>query len=127
MQQHRIVFCYNNENFPILFGFGHGLKLKNTFSCESNLLKTDNNEKILNKEGIFNTKHIFIEIKLILNSDNFYEFKDGYIKIDNKKYTIKKYVVFSSLQIENYCFDNIGVLQLETNIFDNYYSISSTL
>jgi hypothetical protein len=118
MEKHNIVFCYNNENFPILLGFGHGLKLKDTFLCESNIIKLNNTEKILNKKGIFNEKNIFIELKLNLNLDKFYEFKNGLIKIDKEEYNITKYAQFNSLQIENWCYDNIGVIQLETNIFD---------
>ena len=112
MEKHPIVFCYDkNEYVPVLCGFGHGLKLKNLVICESESIKHNSN-KIINKKGSFNNEEFIIIINFKLNSDNYYVFENGTIKINKKEFNIKKYVQFSSLQIENWCYDNIGVLEL---------------
>jgi len=46
-----------------------------------------------------------------------YGFSRGVLYIDKKSYNIKFYGQYNSLQLGEWCYDNIGVVKLDSNIF----------
>jgi hypothetical protein len=71
----------------------------------------------------FKNKHIemYITFSLVTpkegEENEYYNFTRGVIYIDKKSYDIKNYTSYNSLQIEQWCYDNISVVKLDSNIF----------
>jgi hypothetical protein len=108
------------ESVPPATGCFHGLKSENVFFCESKLLYSIDNYKIVNKTGTLNNVELDIILTHYISNENPHENKllRGYLYINNKEYEIKSSYTYCSLQIGKWCYDNIQIVQLYANIFD---------
>ena len=114
-----IVFEINNKD----------LQSKNVHLVESELIFNNNKYYIVHKK--LDNFNIFITYKNIEdtaedkdnNEDkkkNYSKFIRGYIYKDNREYNIKSFYLYSSLQIGEWAYDNIGICSIEDtkdNIF----------
>ena len=122
-----LVFSYDsNESIPIIIGYGHELKHENLVKCTSKLSCKTDSFFVVKKTMDFKNKHIemYLTYSLVTpkqeeenGEKSQYGFSRGVIYIDNKTYNIKFYGQYNSLQIGEWCYDNIGVVKLESNIF----------
>jgi hypothetical protein len=102
----RIVLSYGeDERLPVLISLGHNLKEKNVLVCEY--------KKII-KEGEYSV--IFIEsekkdVKIMITSLNG-GFARGFLYTNEKEFPVVDYKIYSSLQIEDLCYDNIAAVRL---------------
>ena len=107
--KHPIVFCYNeNEYMPFLLGYGHNLKEKNLFICNSSIVSESEDDLIVKKTFI--KENMNMSITLLYKNNRFHT---GTITYNNEEYKIKDINMYHSLQIESYCYDNIGVIKLD--------------
>lgn len=135
---HWLVFSYDPEEIiPSFLGFGHGLKSENLVKCNSKLSCKTDTFYVSHKTMDFKNKHIEMYITFSLKSsekgekgeegeegeeeeeNGYYYFTRGVIYIDKKSYDIKNYTSYNSLQIGNWCHDNISVVKLYSNIFED--------
>lgn len=137
--QHRLVFSYDSQEIiPTFLGFGHGLKNENLAICTSTVCTKNEAYFVVKKTLNFKNKNIEIYLTFSLVSPNngeekeaivertpSYGFKNGVLYIDKKSYNIKFYGQYNSLQIGEWCYDNIGVVKLESNIFAEFDQIVS--
>jgi hypothetical protein len=124
---HWLVFSYDPEEIiPSFLGFGHGLKSENLVKCNSKLSCKTDTFYVSHKTMDFKNKHIEMYITFSLKpseegeegeENGYYYFSRGVIYIDKKSYDIKNYTSYNSLQIDKWCYDNIGVVKLDSNIF----------
>jgi hypothetical protein len=119
-KQTRVVFSFdNNEIMPSVLGWGHGLKEENicwweTISCEKNENCIECNKRANFKDKIVD---IFFKIKYENPDDYFGKLDNGIVKLDGKECNILDYKCYRSLQIGQWCYDNISVIKLPYNIF----------
>lgn len=120
--KHRIVFSYgDDDHFPVMLGWGHNLKEKNMCFCDSSITE-QNDETIVVKKtmNIHDT-----DIELLINYEFYFndagekksKYSSAKLMVDDKIYNIPLYGSYYSLQIEEYCYDNIDVVRLPCNIF----------
>jgi len=121
---HWLVFSYDcDEIIPTFLGYGHGLKNENLVKCTSKISCKTDTFFVVKKNMAFKNKTIemYLTYSLVDIKDEKekpqYGFSRGVIYIDNKTYNIKFYGQYNSLQIGEWCYDNIGVVKLESNIF----------
>lgn len=121
---HWLVFSYDPEEIiPSFLGFGHGLKSENLVKCNSKLSCKTDTFYVSHKTMDFKNKHIEMYITFYLvtpeeeEENGYYNFTRGVVYIDKKSYHIKNYTSYNSLQIGNWCHDNISVVKLDSNIF----------
>jgi hypothetical protein len=93
---------------PYLLGWSHGLKEKNLFMCSSSIV-SENEDDLIIKKTI--TKENIDIIMTMLYKNN--RFHSGKILYNNEEYKITDINMYCSLQIELYCYDNIGVIKLD--------------
>jgi hypothetical protein len=137
---HWLVFSYDPEEIiPSFLGFGHGLKSENLVKCNSKLSCKTDTFYVSHKTMDFKNKHIEIYITFSLKppeegeegeegeENGYYYFTRGVIYIDKKSYDIKNYTSYNSLQIDKWCYDNIGVVKLESNIFAEDFTENNTV
>lgn len=127
--EHWLVFSYDPEEIiPSFLGFGHGLKSENLVKCNSKLSCKTDTFYVSHKTMDFKNKHIemYITFSLVTSEEGeeeeengYYYFTRGVIYIDKKSYDIKNYTSYNSLQIDNWCHDNISVVKLDSNIFED--------
>jgi len=112
----RIVFsCGDEEHLPIVTGYGHNLKLHNVCLCE--FFEKENNGLFRKLKMITNLNSKRIEITLIqCNDEGFWKFIEGCLSVSDKKIKIIDYKKYSSLQIEEWCYDNIHAIRLAQDI-----------
>ena len=122
--EHWLVFSYDPEEIiPTVLGFGHGLKSENIVKCKSKLSCKTDTFYVSHKTMDFKNKHIemYITFSLVTpkegEENEYYNFTRGVVYIDKKSYNIKNYTSYNSLQIEQWCYDNISVVKLDSNIF----------
>lgn len=120
-QKSRVVFSFDKEEImPTFLGWGHGLKEENiclweTVSCENIL---NGRTKIYMKRAVY--KNMIIDISLIYELENGYDtLKKGILKVDNKECNIIDLRCYQSLQIGQFCYDNISVIKLPYNVFES--------
>jgi len=120
--KHRIVFSYgDDDHFPVLLGWGHNLKEKNMCFCDSSINEQTDEQIVVKKTMNIHDVDIEILIKYAFYFDDAGEKKSKYssaklIAVD-KEYDIPLYGSYYSLQIEQYCYDNIHVVRLPCNVF----------
>jgi hypothetical protein len=115
---HPIVFCYDeNEYMPYLLGYGHNLKEKNLFICNSSILSESEDNLIIKKT--ITKEDITMTIKLLYKNNIF---DSGTITYNNEEYEIKYINMYYSLQIELYCYDNIGVIKLDSEVGNKLFN-----
>lgn len=118
---HPIVLIWKSgESIPPVTGCFHGLKSKNVFSCSSKILFANENYKIVKKTGILKDLEIDIILTHYVPKENLNESKlvRGYVYINKKEYEIKSECMYCSLQIGEWCYDNIQIVQLNSYIFE---------
>ena len=108
----RVLFSYGeDEHLPILIGYGHNLKKDNLTIGE-----------VMDLESGDNTQNCIIKTKYKKNDTNIYlSFANNmvsnmYMTINNKKNDIIDYKRYVSLQIGEYCYDNIHAFRIPENI-----------
>jgi hypothetical protein len=129
--KHPIVFYYTeNEHMPFLLGYGHNLKEKNLFICNSSIVSESEDDlivkKTISKEDINMTITIlyknnrFHNGSITVSSESKLEIPSDYTSSslnptynNNQEYKIMDINMYHSLQIESYCYDNIGVIKLD--------------
>jgi hypothetical protein len=124
---HWLIFSYDPEEImPIFLGFGHGLKSENLVKCNSKLYCKTDTFFVVKKNMDIKNKHIEMYLTYSLKpseegeegeENEQYGFTRGILYIDKQSYNIKNYAVYNSLQIEKWCYDNIGVVKLDSNVF----------
>jgi hypothetical protein len=121
---HWLVFSYDPEEImPTFLGFGHGLKSENLAKCTSKISCKTDTFFVVKKNMDIKNKHIemYLTYSLVASEEEGgkeeYGFTRGILYIDKKSYNIKNYAAYNSLQIDKWCYDNIGVVKLESNIF----------
>ena len=115
MKTHFLLFTWEN-NMPLMFGFGNGLKSENLCKCESELVINEPAYQKIVKKTIHKEKNIELIVHVFSDADT-YSISNSKIIVDKKEYDIIDYVSYQSLQIENFCCDNIGVCKLTHDIF----------
>jgi hypothetical protein len=118
---HHIVLSWDpEESVPPATGCFHGLKSENIFSCESKLLYSIENYKIIKKTGTLNDLKLDIILTYYISKENPHENKllRGYLYVNKKEYEIKSSYTYCSLQIGKWCYDNIQIVKLDVNIFE---------
>jgi len=125
--EHWLVFSYDpDEIIPTFLGYGHGLKCDNLVKCTSKISCKTDTFFVVKKNMDIKNKHIEIYLTYSLvsskegeeNDENpQYGFSRGVLYIDKKSYNIKFYGQYNSLQLGEWCYDNIGVVKLDSNIF----------
>jgi hypothetical protein len=108
----RILFSYGDDEYlPVIIGYGHNLKEENM--CEGEFIKIENSaEKTKYK---INTHYKGKELNIFLTY-SMKELTDCHIILDDAKIPVKDYRVYRSLQIGNFCCDNVHVFRLNNSI-----------
>ena len=102
----------------ILFDFDNDFKKKNIYKCTSNIIFENDSHIIIHKNINKDDNTINIFITYLKSSEwNMNLFLRGFLYKDNKEYEIRGMTVFSSLQIEDYCYDTISLCKIQNNIF----------
>jgi len=139
--EHRLVFSYDSDEIiPTFLGFGHGLKNENLVTCTSTVSCNTGTFFVVKKLMEFKNKKIemYLTFSLVNPKDEeekekeanvertpSYGFTRGVLYVDKKNYNIKFYGQYNSLQIGEWCYDNIGVVRLESNIFAEFDQVVS--
>jgi hypothetical protein len=113
-----IIFSYKEEEFlPTLIGFGHNLKSENLCKGEITIINKGT-AIIVNKiKTNHKNKEIEIDIKFSVENERA-QFMDAHLYIDNTTIKIEEYKRYVSLQIEDWCYDNVYAFRLPYNIFE---------
>jgi hypothetical protein len=116
---HWLVLSYEKDEYmPILLGLTHNLKCKNIFNCKSKIESNDGYIMVVKKTGIIEGYEVNICIKYNLFDEN-PAFVSGTLTTNNnKEFPINASWAYQSLQIENWCYDNIQVIRLDKNPFE---------
>ena len=109
MTAQRVVLVFEKDEYmPIVLAIGHNLKEKNIYICESNvILHTENNYIIHKKCDKF-------DIFLTYCKENLLR---GFLYTKNSETEVLIASTFLSLQIEQFCYDNICVIKLSGDPF----------
>jgi hypothetical protein len=102
-------FADKNQHF-VIFEINGKLQEK-VYSCESTLLHSDDNYSVY-KKIITNDKN---PISMFVTYNGY--FIRGHIYYDQTEYCIKKYSQYVSLQIGNWCYDNIAICSLDDFVY----------
>jgi hypothetical protein len=117
---HSIVLSWEaDESVPPLTGCFHGLKSNNVFYCVSKLLFANENYTIIKKTGTLNNVEIDIILTYYISKETPHENKlvRGHLYINKKEHEVKSEYMYCSLQIGEWCYDNIQIVQLNADIF----------
>lgn len=124
MTNQRVVFSYGeNEYLPMFCDIGHNLKEENICDAEVIEEKIDELTRTLKMRAHIKNKNIEIFSKY-LNDGAFWRFSEGFLEIDSKKIPINNYIRYASLQIDEWCYDNIDGIRLSCSLFDNMQNTS---
>jgi hypothetical protein len=115
--RHRVIFTNKDDDIPVILGYSHGLKEKNLCTGISTLLFENDNYSIVKKVATLNDKEIDIFLTYYYDGST-EQFVRGFVYIDDKEYSIKFCAMYASLQIEQYCYDRIMLIQLDDTIFE---------
>ena len=102
----------SEENLPTFVAFGHNLKQKNTFKSEVEMILNMENYYMLQKKFRYQDKDVYI-----FSTHFKKQFIRGFLYSNDKEYEIVDYKTYSSLQVEDFCHDNISVIRLSENPF----------
>jgi len=115
--RHRIIFANKTDDIPVILGYSHSLNEKNLCTGVSTLLFENDNYSIVKKMATLNEKEIDVFLTYFYNG-NKENFVRGFVYIDNKEYSIKFCAMYASLQIEQYCYDRIMLIQIDGAVFE---------
>lgn len=123
--RHRIVLSYgDDEHLPIFTCIGANLKEKNVFLCESTkIIETENHtivRKTIIKEKAMEVCYGSPPAQMFITYSET-GFLRGFLYIKGKEYPILDYNVYCSMQIENWCYDNIAIIRLPNNFVEGNY------
>ena len=110
MKQRIVLSWEEDENLPTFIDIGHNLKPANLFLCESELLMNIADYYIIHKRFMHGEKAINI---FVTHSDK--KLVRGFLYCNNKEYVINEHKTYASLQIGDWCYDNIAVVRLSEN------------
>ena len=117
--KHRIIFSYqDDESLPLLVSIPnhHKLKQKNIFMTDSSNTVNNGKHMIVHKRIGYGEDEIENQIgkkiDIFLTYTNDEGFLRGFLYINDKEYHVLDYKKYNSLQVENFCYDNIEVLRL---------------
>jgi hypothetical protein len=119
-QQRRIIFSFDkDEIMPTFLGWGHGLKEENMcfFEIISSVKTQDGSRKEYIERALYKNKTVDVFLTFALKNE-YYILEKGVVKVDNKECNIIDCRSYYSLQIGQYCYDNITVIKLPYNIFE---------
>lgn len=108
----KLLFSFGEDEYlPTLLGYGHNLKMENL--CEGKLLQLEKNDvhskyKI---ETLYKDKEVTIFLTYFAH-----DLTDCHLMLDNVKIPVKNYKSYQSLQIGNFCCDNVHVFRLHDSI-----------
>jgi len=120
-QQRRIIFSFDkDEIMPTFLSWGHGLKEENmSFSEIISCVKTeDGTRKEYTEKALYKNKTVDMFLTFALKNE-YYILEKGVVKVDDKECNIIDCRSYYSLQIGEYCYDNISAIKLPYNIFDS--------
>ena len=103
------VFSYDGV-LPIYVGLNNNLKMENVFPTTSQIILKSPKYYIKQINNLDYTAIITSKIDMDTNQSHFIR---GFLYINNNEYPILNYNKYSSLQIENSCFDNINGIQIQ--------------
>lgn len=109
----RVVFSYgDDEHLPVLIGYGHNLKEDNL--CEGEFSKIEKDDLITKYKIHTYCKGKEINIFLTYSPT---KLTDCHIMLDDVKIPVKDYRLYWSLQIGQFCYDDVHVFRLNNSIF----------
>ena len=113
MKQHRVIISFGEDEWlPVLVDIGHNLKHENTFLCESEMVMDNPDHYILHTVFMRNEKRCDI---IITYSDK--TLIRGFLYYNNKEFVVNDSRTYASLQVGEWCYDNITVVRLLENPF----------
>lgn len=115
--RHRIIFANKTDDIPVILGYSHSLKEKNLCTGISTLLFENDNYSIVKKMATLNDKEIDVFLTYSFNGST-ENFVRGFVYIDDKEYSINFCAMYASLQIEQYCYDRIMLIQVDGSVFE---------
>lgn len=117
MSERFLVFSYgDDEHVPVYTCFGSKLKTKNVCKSISNVVDKAESVWVVEKKTVFNEKEIVIRLRYNIEND-YYDFLDGTLTVNEREHPVLLCRSFYSLQIEEWCYDNIDVVRVPNNIF----------
>ena len=109
--QQNVVLTFDpDEYIPVICAVGHNLKEKNLYKCTSTLLLNSTDYRIVHK------KCEKFDVFLTYFKNNLIR---GFLYTDFGEFNVLMISTFASLQIENFCYDNIAVIKLTDNPFNS--------
>lgn len=106
------VFSFEKkDDFPVVLGRTFDLKEDNIRPSTTHVAMMAENHYTIHRK-------IEPNIDIVLTfSVHPYAFVRGYVYANDKEYQVVKTANYRSLQIGNFCYDNICAVQIDTNIF----------
>jgi hypothetical protein len=113
VKQQRVTLSFDeDENLPTFVAFGHNLKQKNTYTADIDIILNMPNYYIIQRKFLYEEKEVSI---FLTHCEK--EFVRGFLYYDNKEFAVLEHRTYSTLQIEDFCYDNISVIRLSENPF----------
>lgn len=117
MSKRFLVFSYGeDEHVPIYTCFGSKLKTKNVCRSLSSVIEKNETVQVVEKKTLFNEKEIIVRVRYNIEN-GYYDFLDGTLIMNEREHPVLLCRSFYSLQIEEWCYDNIDVVRVSDNIF----------
>jgi hypothetical protein len=91
---------------------------KNVYRYKSKILFQNSNYIIIQKYIEEENNKIDIFITISIENDGYEKFIRGFLYKNNKEYLIKNYALYTSLQIAEWAYDNIGICTFEDDIYN---------
>jgi hypothetical protein len=107
----KIVISFGEDEYlPLLVSVGHNLKPENTYTSIGNLIVNTKDYYVIHKRV---TKGENVMDMILTHSEN--GFIRGFLYYDNKEFAISDHRTYVSLQIGEFCYDNISVIRMSEN------------
>jgi len=111
----RIILSYGEDEWlPVISQIGCNLKEKNLFFLEYINTVQNGDFKIVHSKLYKDENDAKKMDTFVTYSDK--DFVRGVLYMDGKEYKIIRYNVYMSLQIENFCYDNITAIRLSEEV-----------
>jgi len=112
-----ILSFEKDEHITIFLSYSHNLKNKNLAFYDSEIVYRSDSHLIIKREGIINNKKITI-MYAFSYVNGYEEFLRGFLYINDKEYLVSSVNAYSSLQIEECCYDNITLVKISDETFE---------